>query len=238
MQTQPKLISAIIPAYNAGKYLSQAIESVLAQTYRPVEIVVVDDGSTDGTAGIVRSYPEVRYFFQPNQGQPAAQNTGLANSTGELIAFLDADDYWPPHMLVEQSQYLAAQPELGCVIGRWQNFLQEGIEKPGWVADFMLQEDAVSMGLQTSLIRRWVFDQVGGFNVHYRLASDTEWIFRVRDAGIPIHFTSSIMMYRRIHNANISQDQHAVVAATIRILKEHIDRRRMRDSGSLRGSPS
>jgi glycosyltransferase involved in cell wall biosynthesis len=80
---QPKLISAIIPAYNAERYISQAIESVLAQTYRPIEIVVADDGSTDGTAAIARSYSAVRYVYQPNQGPPVARNTGLAHSSGE-----------------------------------------------------------------------------------------------------------------------------------------------------------
>ena len=94
---QPKLISAIIPAYNAERYISQAIESVLAQPYRPIEIVVADDGSTDGTAAIAKSYSAVRYVYQPNQGPPVARNAGLAHSSGELIAFLDADDFWPQH---------------------------------------------------------------------------------------------------------------------------------------------
>jgi len=233
---QPKLISAIIPAYNAEKYLSQAIDSVLAQTYRPIEIVVTDDGSTDSTAAIARSYPEVRYVHQPNQGPPVARNAGLANSAGEMIAFLDADDYWPPHYLMAQSEYLAQQGELGCVVGRFQNFLEDGIEKPDWVADSMLQEDAVSLGLQASLIHRWVFDQVGAFNVRYRIADDVEWFFRVREAGIPIGFTSSITVCRRIHNANISQDQRAVVRATIRILKEHMDRKRGKSLETLPGA--
>ena len=230
-----KLISALIPAYNAERYLSEAIESVLAQTCRPVEIIVVDDGSRDSTGAIARSYPDVRYVYQSNQTPAAARNTGLANSTGELIAFLDADDYWPPHYLMEQVERLAGQPELGCVVGRWQNFLEKGIEMPHWVAESMLGEDAVSLGLQASLIHRWVFDRVGGFNIHFPVASDMEWFFRVREAGIPIGFTSSIVMYRRIHDANISRHQCAVIQATIRCLKEHMDRKRGKSPMALPG---
>lgn len=233
---QPKLVSAIIPAYNAGKYLSQAIDSVLAQTYRPVEIVVADDGSTDATAAIARSYPEVSYVYQPNQGPPVARNAGLAHSIGEMIAFLDADDYWPPHKLAEQNEYLATHPELGCVVGRCQNFLEEGTQKPGWIPESMFERDAVILGLQASLIHRHVFDRVGGFDVRYRIGDDLEWFFRVREAGIPIGFMSSIMVYRRIHGANISQNQNAVASATIRILKEHLDRERLRDSKSSPGA--
>ena len=232
---QPKLISAIIPAYNAERYISQAIESVLAQTYRPIEIVVADDGSTDGTAAIARSYSAVRYVYQPNQGPPVARNTGLAHSSGEWIAFLDADDYWPQLKLAKQSEYLAAHPEFGCVVGRWQNFLQKGTDKPDWIPESMLREDAVILGLQASLIHRWGFDRTGGFDRRYRISDDLEWFVRVREAGIPIGFMGSIMVYRRIHGANISQDQNAVAGATIRILKEHMDRERTGAAGSLQG---
>jgi len=88
-----KLISVIVPAYNRERYLGAALDSILAQNYRPIEIVVVDDGSADGTASVARSYPAVRYIYQKNQGPVVARNTGLANCTGELISFLDADDY-------------------------------------------------------------------------------------------------------------------------------------------------
>ena len=101
---EAKMISVIVPAYNGEKYLARALESILAQDYRPIEIVVVDDGSTDNTASIARSYREVRYVYQAHQGLPAARNTGLANCTGELISFLDADDYWPPNKLQIQSR--------------------------------------------------------------------------------------------------------------------------------------
>ena len=99
----------------------------------------------------------------------------------------------------------------------------------------MLREDAVILGLQASLIHRWVFDRTGGFDRRYRISDDLEWFVRVREAGIPIGFMCSIMVYRRIHSDNISQDQNAVARATVRILKEHMDRARTRAAGSLQG---
>ncbi len=233
---RPKLISAIIPAYNAARYISQAIESVLQQTYRPIEIVVADDGSTDESAAIAKSYSEVRYVHQSNQGPPASRNAGLERSSGDLIAFLDADDYWPRHKLAEQNDYLEAHPEAGCVVGRWQNFLEKGTPRPDWIPESMLQEDAVILGLQASLIHRWVFDQVGQFDVRYRISDDLQWFVRVREARIPISFHNSVMVYRRIHGDNISQDQNAVARATVRILREHMGRERARALGATLGT--
>src|ERR1700749_2501984 len=101
-----KLISVVIPVYNGGQYLSSAVDSVLAQTYRPIEIVVVDDGSTDNTAKIAKSYRDVIYVHQENRGNAAARNTGLAHCKGELISLLDADDYWPANKSEIQSAHL------------------------------------------------------------------------------------------------------------------------------------
>src|SRR5690554_879710 len=86
------LVSVIIPCYNHGEYLSEAIESVLNQTYTPIEVIVIDDGSSDDTEKVAKRYPSVRYFFQENKGLSSARNLGITNSTGELLVFLDADD--------------------------------------------------------------------------------------------------------------------------------------------------
>ncbi|MES2393141.1 MAG: glycosyltransferase family A protein [Acidobacteriota bacterium] len=233
-----KLISVIIPCYNAGKYLTQALDSVYAQNYEPLEIVVVNDGSTDDTAEVVKAYPGVRYVYQQNQGPPVARNTGLTHSTGELIAFLDSDDLWKEGKLALQRQYLEEHPEEGCVIGRWQNFLEAGTERPEWVPEEMLSEDTVVLALQASLIRREVFEQVGGFNPQYRVADDLEWFVRLREAGVMIGFMSSVLVNRRIHESNISQDQNSVASATIHILKDHLDRQRGKTVESRPGAKS
>ena len=104
MQCSPLLISVVITCYNHGKYLRQAIESILAQTYRDVEIIVVDDGSTDHTKFVVDNYPQVKYVYQANQGLSSARNTGVAHSKGEFVCFLDADDWLLPNAL--ETNYL------------------------------------------------------------------------------------------------------------------------------------
>src|SRR5690242_5053753 len=105
-------VSVIIPAYNSERYIADALRSVLAQTYMPQEIIVVDDGSSDGTARALDPFRStIRYIYQKNRGEPAARNTGMREAKGDYIAFLDADDLWLPEKLDLQMTYLAAHPE-------------------------------------------------------------------------------------------------------------------------------
>ena len=113
------LVSVIVPAYNAARFLPHAVESIRRQDYLPLEIVIVDDGSTDDTAEVARDLgSDIRYVYQPNAGPAAARNRGLEQARRELIAFLDADDEWPPDKLRIQVGRLLAEPELDVVTGR------------------------------------------------------------------------------------------------------------------------
>ena len=116
-------VSVIIPTYNHGCFISDAIESVLAQTYRDVEIIVVDDGSTDGTEQIVAQFGNrVRYIWQENRGLSAARNTGIAHAKGRLINFLDADDWHAAEFLEQLITRLDANPTLdGIACGSFSN---------------------------------------------------------------------------------------------------------------------
>ena len=113
---EPGLVSVLIPSYNRGYIIGRSIESVLAQTYRPIEIVVVDDGSTDETRAVVAQFgPAIRYLYQENGGLAAARNTGLAAAQGEFIAFQDSDDLWLPWKLQVQVALMRRLPELALV---------------------------------------------------------------------------------------------------------------------------
>ncbi len=221
---EAEMVSVIVPTYNGEKYLAGALGSILTQDYRQIEVVVVDDGSTDSTASIARSYLQVRYLYQAHQGLPAARNTGLANCTGELIAFLDADDYWPPDKLRIQTSYLAGHPELGCVIGKLLNFLQDGITRPGWISEPLMTDEGGGWSLGASLTRRWVFDRVGQFDVLYPYCDDLDWLIRMAEAKIPWDVIPGIFLHRRIHTSNMSSDRQAVTRAEFRIMKAHMDR--------------
>src|SRR5437667_12630279 len=115
--SRPPLVSVVIPCYNGERYLAEAIESVLAQRYEPLEIIVVDDGSTDRSAEVARHFGDaVQYVCQPHAGAAAARNRGVGLATGDLIAFLDADDVWTEGRLARQVQVLEADPSVGMVM--------------------------------------------------------------------------------------------------------------------------
>lgn len=222
------LISVVIPAFNAESYLAEALDSIFAQDRQPHEVIVVDDGSTDNTAGIAKSYPDVRYIHQRNQGQPTARNQGLAHATGELISFLDADDMWLPNKSSIQLKYLAAHPEKVCVMSRAQNFLQPGVPQPKWVTDAMLGETFNAYSLGTLLAHRSVFEKVGNFNPTILGSGETEWFVRLVEAGITVGILSEVLLRRRIHANNVSADTASQVHNRLLILKEVIDRKRAR----------
>jgi glycosyltransferase involved in cell wall biosynthesis len=226
---QPKLVSVIVPAYNAGMYLADALESVFAQDYRPLEVIVVDDGSTDDTRAVAMNYSQVRYLHQNNQGPPAARNTGLSNCKGDLIAFLDSDDLWVPGRLSMQAAYLEMHPLVGCVIGRMKNFLQEGTIRPSWVEESTLTGDLTAYALGALLTCRWVLEAVGGFNVSNNYTDDFDWLIRMKEANIPVEKVDEVLLFRRIHSGNLSHNQSGrdmKIHSRLRLLKEAIDRKR------------
>ena len=225
MSDDNKIVSVIIPVYNGGRYLAEAIESVLDQNYCPIEVIVVDDGSTDGSADVARSFSEsVHYFYQPNQGVAAARNAGINNSSGELIAFLDADDLWAHNKLSVQVDCLLMHPNIGYILGRQQNFLELGIDKPYWLRKEHLLNDHLGF-LPTSLIRRDIFDKVGLFNPNYKISEDMEWFSRVKDASIPMMVVPEIVLYRRIHDTNLSYQLKASGSTVLRALRASVHRK-------------
>ena len=220
------LVSVIIPVYNTQKYLRAAIESVLAQDYRPLEIIVVDDGSTDSSAAIAQSFPEVLCIRQPNQGAGAARNTGLAHSHGEFIAFLDADDLWVPHKTSWQVNFLLTHPEVDCLMGRSRNFLEDGVERPNWLPQQLLGPSRITLAMPACLIPHRIFDRIGTFNPTYRQCEDLDWFIRLQQSGAVFHTPSEIFLLRRVHTTNISYGNSTAIRNRLRIIKNLIDQKR------------
>ncbi len=206
-------VSVLIPSWNREEYLGEAIESVLAQTYRDFEIVVVDDGSTDGTAELVGRYGGVRYIWQPHSGISAARNRALEEARSELIAWLDSDDLYAPTKLEKQVAYLDAHPECQIVFCLPVGF--SGIEYSNMTPSQQRLMDAYGAEykrcLPAACIRETLFAQQGHFLPGYRRGEDTEWIARICAGGIDAgHCLTERLYFTRIHDGQVSYQEDAL----------------------------
>ena len=220
------LVSVIIPVFNGERFLNAAIESVLGQDYQPLELIVVDDGSTDGTPAIIRQYPRARCLSQPNQGHGPAKNAGLTAACGEFIAFLDADDVWRPEKLRRQAAHLIQNPTLGYVTCYCRLVREPGTDWPGWVNAMFYEKPQPSHMPSALLARRSAFERVGPFNPDFWHSNDTDWVMRARDAGLPGYQLPEVLYDRRVHDRNLSYDLAGLSAEVFRLLHESIRRKR------------
>ena len=215
-------VSVIVPVYNGELFLARALESIFAQQLQPAEVIVVDDGSTDGTARVARSFAGAEYIYQPNQGTGAACNTALARARGEFIAFLDHDDLWTRDKLRVQIDYMLGHPPVGYTLARMRNFLEPGVERPRWLGERELTEDQACYGPGTLVVRRAIFDQIGVFDVRYRITSDYAWLMRAKAAGVPMAVLPNTLLLRRIHDSNQSHSLEAIRRERFLMLKRAI----------------
>jgi glycosyltransferase involved in cell wall biosynthesis len=219
------LVTIIIPCFNYGHFLSAAIDSVMMQSYLPTELIVVDDGSTDNTEVIVRSYPAVEYLYQSNQGVAVARNAGISRARGKFIAFLDADDTWHPDKLKIQVRHLLENPELGYSICKIRNFTEPGVNLDPDTLRILLESEQI--GLATILTYKSIFKIVGGFDPRYKVGEDFDWFTRAKDARIAMAILPDILLNRRIHANNLSiQNPQACHLSRLQIMKESIERQR------------
>jgi glycosyltransferase involved in cell wall biosynthesis len=228
------LISCIVPVFNGERYLGEALDSILAQTYRPIEIIVVDDGSTDGTGELVARYGDrIRYFRQNNEGAPTARNAGLSAARGAFVAFLDSDDLWHPDKLERQMGRFEAQPELDLCVTHLQRFWIPELEtERKRFQDHRLAEVLPGYITQTLLARRNVFDSVGNFNTSRRVGDPMDWFLRAAEQGVVMELLPDLLVYQRLHENNLSVElgtrrmKHHMQDAILHVLKASLDRRR------------
>ena len=206
---RPRLISCIIPVFNGEPYLGEALKSVLEQTYQPVEIVVVDDGSTDGTAEVVERYSaQVSYLRQSNQGSATAKNLGLSATQGEFIAFLDADDLWHPEKLARQMARLRERPDIDLCFTRFQHFwMPELAEEAKRYQGHPLSQPLSAYLVSSLLVRRTVFETFGQFDNGLRGNENMIWYLRAAERGAFIEVVPDVLTYRRLHGKNITREQ-------------------------------
>jgi glycosyltransferase involved in cell wall biosynthesis len=220
------LVSVIIPVYNGERYLGEAIDSVLAQTYRPIEVIVVDDGSTDNSAEIAQSYQEVFYIFQSNMGVSMARNTGLEAAQAEFIAFLDSDDIWTTEKLARQIDHLMHHSEIQYTISSVKFFLEADHSVPSGCREEWLGSDHVGRILSTLVARKSLFDVIGKFDPKLTTAEDVEWFARANAHEIPQAVIPKILLHKRIHSANLSLSAPGANRDLLKALKQSIDSKR------------
>ncbi|MGI8927592.1 MAG: glycosyltransferase family 2 protein [Tepidiformaceae bacterium] len=198
-------VSVVIPVYNGERFLAEAIESACWQTHRPKETIVVDDGSTDGSAAITRAWPGVRCISQANAGLATARNTGIEAASGDFVALLDADDIWTPDKLALQLEALAAAPDAGYASSWHRDFFEPG--EPVNSSYRTHLGDEPSGGLPSSwLVRRETFPRVGLFDPAFEMAEDADWHLRATDADVPPVLVREVLVLRRRHDSNLSWD--------------------------------
>jgi glycosyltransferase involved in cell wall biosynthesis len=204
METPLPLVSAIIAVRNGERFLAQAIESVLRQSYQPIELIVVDGQSVDHTALIARSYPQVRYLFQQTQGIANAYNEGIAAAHGEYIAFLSHDDYWGEHKLAQQIGRMEQDPAIKYTVTRGKFFVEPGCSYPPGLPQERVQGEPVMYVMETLVARRTLFRQVGLFNPQFSTAEDVDWFARANDLGVTKGVIEEVLLYKRLHDQNLS----------------------------------
>lgn len=197
------MTSVIIPTFNRAVFLREAIDSVLAQTEKDFELIVVDDGSTDHTRELVAEYDDrIRYFFQPNAGASAARNLGIRHARGDFITFLDSDDLWLPKKLARQIQWMAAYPHL-LLCYTDEIWIRHGVrvnqkmihaKAGGWIYPLCLPRCIISPS--SVLMRRELFDAIGWFDEQLPVCEDYDFWLRVA-SRFEVGFISEPLIVKR-----------------------------------------
>ncbi len=206
-------VSFVVPVHNGANYLAECLQSILAQTVPALEVLVVDDGSTDASAEMAMSFgAPVMCLRQPNRGQAAARNRGVREARGELVAFLDADDTIPPYKLERQLQRFRARADLQFCDAYIRNFWSPDLPASERVEDpreaFTHGETPKPHSIITWLCRRELFESLGGFDEQRTLGEDSEWHDRVEAAGVPAETIDSVLAFRRLHGGNLTRRRY------------------------------
>ncbi|MFC1933566.1 glycosyltransferase [Chloroflexota bacterium] len=224
-------VSVIIPAHQCSNFLFDAIDSVLAQAYEDYELIVVDDGSTDGTAAAVAKYGnQVKYIFQQNRGVASARNTGILAGQGEYLAFLDADDVWLPNKLESEVKFLDAHDEIGLVYSDYTYFGTRPISKTRGFEDVPLMCGCVLKKLfwhnpictSAVLIRRSCFEKVGLFDESLVHGEDRDMWLRIARC-FEIGYIDVPLARYRLHQKNAHLDTERMLKGMIAVREKYLE---------------
>ncbi|MFK3936219.1 glycosyltransferase family 2 protein [Alkalihalobacillus sp. NPDC078783] len=227
------LVSVIIPCYNCEKWIAETIASVFNQTYKNIEIIIVDDGSTDNTKSIVKNIKDVIYYFQDNSGPSAARNLGIEKSNGKYIAFLDSDDLWNEDKLLKQINFLENNPDVHLVFTNvtlinetgkvlYTHYNKVPTEKSELIRKFY--EGEIVMNTPTILARGDSINYIGGFNENLPLREDHYFLMKMANVFKIVHFKEALVK-RRVNDQSLSStvDSEKVFKLNKPFLEESIN---------------
>jgi hypothetical protein len=224
-RTRMPLLSVVIPVLNGERFVAEAVSSVLAQGYPSLEIIIIDDGSTDGTEAAVRRLPcDVHYFKQENLGPAAARNRGIRDAAGDFVAFLDVDDLWPEHTLVTLMAEMLEHPEIDVVRGYSQ--VMEYDQATGTYEYRGNPKESFPYSIATAVFRKRAFDRVGWFDKTLLYGEDTDWFNRAQELEVPMKRIEAVTLHVRRHGLNMTHEKTLVELNMLRVLKKSLDRRR------------
>jgi glycosyltransferase involved in cell wall biosynthesis len=222
-------VSVIVPVRDGERYLAEALDSILAQSHPAVEVIVVDDGSTDGTAGVVEGFgAPVRRVAQAPAGVGAAMNHGLREAGGELIASLDADDLWTPDKLARQVAALETDPSLDIVFGHAVNFASPDLDSAERARLAVPAGALPGYSKGAMLARRAAVDRVGPFDESLRVGDFVDWHARAVDAELRMEMLPEVVLRRRLHAANSGRGAGEARVDFVRVARAALHRRRAR----------
>lgn len=220
-------LTVVMPAYDTESYVGEAIESVLERADRLLELIVVDDGSTDGTAAIAASFGDpVRVIRQENRGPAPARNVAMAAARGAYVGFLDSDDLWVAERPDPRLAALDADPALAGAHGACRFFAvdAEGARVP------VLEAAATAPDMGTYILRRTVLDAVGGFDEAFRMAEDVDFLSRVREAGLRVQPVDALVSLNRMRPGSLTRDRDAVLQGWLHAGRAAMRRERERQA--------
>ena len=234
----PAGVSVVIAVYQAERFVAEALDAVLSQTRTPAELILVDDGSTDGSRAVIddflathyRASPTIHVIAQANSGPSAARNTGFDASTQPLVAFHDADDRALPTWLEVLAGVLDAQPDVACALGTQVVELEAGSSIPAWLADERVGDPLSGLpsrryAQMCPVMRRTAIEIAGPYDESMRLGEDTDLLLRFIDAGLRVEYLDDVVLRRRVHAASLTQDAEAFRRAQFGVLARRIRRK-------------
>jgi glycosyltransferase involved in cell wall biosynthesis len=219
-------VSTIVPVFNNAAFLGEALRSILGQTRPSDQIIVVDDGSTDESAVVARSFmPALTLVSQVNKGIGAARNAGLAAATGEVIGFLDADDLWPIDSLRARLTMLEADDALDAVYGLVEHFISPTLDDAARASLHCPVGQMAARFAGAMLVRRRAFERLGVFDPELKVGEMVDWAARLKDSGAAVGAVDTVVMRRRIHDANTTTRGRPLYGDYLRVLKASLKRK-------------